>query len=130
MRNLTIVFHDAGGGHRNAAAALKTVLEEQYHPWEVTLLNLQELLQPIDFVQKATGLRIQDGYNLLLQKGWTRLTPPLLVLLQRTIQLQHSRIVRLLQNYWSQNRQHQRGIAIRSSVDCRGQLAHHAAGAI
>ena len=104
MRNLTIVFHDAGGGHRNAAAALKTVLEEQYHPWEVTLLNLQELLQPIDFVQKATGLRIQDGYNLLLQKGWTRLTPPLLVLLQRTIQLQHSRIVRLLQNYWSQNR--------------------------
>ena len=99
MRHLTIVFHDAGGGHRNAAAALKTVLEEQYHPWEVTLLNLQELLQPIDFVQKATGLRIQDGYNLLLQKGWTRLTPPLLVLLQRTIQLQHSRIVRLLQNY-------------------------------
>ena len=27
MRNLTIVFHDAGGGHRNAALALKTVLE-------------------------------------------------------------------------------------------------------
>jgi len=23
MRNLTIVFHDAGGGHRNAAMALR-----------------------------------------------------------------------------------------------------------
>jgi hypothetical protein len=103
MHNLTIVFHDAGGGHRSAAGALKTVLEAQYHPWNVTLLNLQELLEPIDFVHKATGLRIQDGYNLLLRKGWTRLTPPLLSLFQRTIQLHHSRIVRILRNYWNQN---------------------------
>jgi hypothetical protein len=103
MHNLTIVFHDAGGGHRNAAAALKTVLEEQYHPWNVQLLNLQELLEPIDIVRRATGLRIQDGYNLILKKGWTRLTPPLLTLLQRTIQLHHSRIVRILRHYWAQN---------------------------
>ncbi|MGH9502989.1 MAG: glycosyltransferase [Terriglobales bacterium] len=103
MHNVTIVFHDAGGGHRSAAGALKTVLEEQYHPWNVTLLNLQELLEPIDFVHRATGLRIQDGYNLLLRKGWTRLTPPLLRLFQSTIQLHHSRIVRILRNYWAQN---------------------------
>jgi Glycosyltransferase family 28 C-terminal domain len=103
MHNLTIVFHDAGGGHRSAAGALKTTLEAQYHPWNVKLLNLQELLDPIDFVHRATGLRIQDGYNLILKKGWTRLTPPLLSLLQRTIQLHHSRIVRILRNYWAQN---------------------------
>ncbi len=103
MHDLTIIFHDAGGGHRSAAAALKTVLEEQYHPWNVRLLNLQELLEPIDFVHRATGLRIQDGYNLILKKGWTRLTPPLLTLLQRTIQLHHSRIVRILRNYWAQH---------------------------
>lgn len=103
MHNLTIVFHDAGGGHRSAAGALKTVLETQYHPWNVNLLNLQELLDPIDFVHRATGLRIQDGYNLLLRKGWTRLTPPLLSLLQRTIQLHHTRIVRILRKYWAQN---------------------------
>ena len=103
MHNLTIVFHDAGGGHRNAAGALKTVLEQQYHSWNVRLLNLQEMLEPIDFVHKATGLRIQDGYNLLLRKGWTRLTPPLLTLLQRSIQLHHSRIVRILRKYWTQN---------------------------
>jgi hypothetical protein len=103
MHDLTIVFHDAGGGHRNAAGALKTVLESQFHPWKVRLLNLQELLEPIDFVHKTTGLRIQDGYNLILKKGWTRLTPPLLSLLQRTIHLHHSRIVRILRNYWAQN---------------------------
>jgi hypothetical protein len=103
MHNLTIVFHDAGGGHRSAAGALKTVLEAQYHPWNVRLLNLQELLEPIDFVHKTTGLRIQDGYNLLLRKGWTRLTPPLLSLFQRTIQLHHSRIVRILRKFWAQN---------------------------
>ena len=103
MHHLTIVFHDAGGGHRSAAGALKTVLEQQYHPWNVNLLNLQELLDPIDFVHRATGLRIQDGYNLILKKGWTRLTPPLLTLFQRTIQLHHSRIVRILRNYWAQH---------------------------
>ncbi len=103
MHNLTIVFHDAGGGHRSAAGALKTMLEGQYQPWKVTLLNLQELLEPIDFVHRATGLRIQDGYNLLLRKGWTRLTPPLLSVFQRTIQLHHSRIVRILRKHWAAN---------------------------
>ena len=101
MHDLTIVFHDAGGGHRSAAGALKAVLEQQYHPWNVKLLNLQELLDPIDFVHRATGLRIQDGYNLILKKGWTRLTPPLLALFQRTIQLHHSRIVRILRSHWA-----------------------------
>lgn len=103
MRKLTIVFHDAGGGHRNAAAALKTILEAQKYPWNVRLLNLQELLDPIDLVQRATGHRLQDGYNLLLRKGWTRLTPQLLVLLQCTIRLHHSWIVRILRDFWWQN---------------------------
>lgn len=103
MRNLTIVFHDAGGGHRNAAGALKTVLEAQEYPWNVRLLNLQELLDPIDLVHRATGHRLQDGYNLLLRKGWTRLSPQLLVLLQCTIRLHHAQIVRMLRNFWAQN---------------------------
>jgi Glycosyltransferase family 28 C-terminal domain len=103
MHNLTVVFHDAGGGHRSAAGALKTVLEAQDRPWNIRFLNLQELLEPIDLFHRATGLRIQDGYNLILKKGWTRLTPPLLALLQRTIQLHHSRIVRILRSYWAQN---------------------------
>jgi 1,2-diacylglycerol 3-beta-galactosyltransferase len=100
MRRITIVFFDAGGGHRNAAEALKTTLQELPEPWEVRLLNLQELLDSVDIVRGVTGLRTQDGYNLVLRKGWTRLSPPLLKILQRLVRMRHKRIVRMLHNYW------------------------------
>jgi hypothetical protein len=103
LRKLTIVFHDAGGGHRSAATALKDSFSELYSQWEVTLLNLQDLLDSLDIVHKATGLRIQDAYNLILRKGWTRFTPQLLVLLQGVIRLFHSQVVKTLQAYWSQH---------------------------
>jgi hypothetical protein len=70
------VFFDAGGGHRNASEALKTTLQED--GWDVHTLNVQELLDSIDFIRGLTGLRIQDGYHLILRKGWIRLSPPLL----------------------------------------------------
>ncbi|MGB9071441.1 MAG: glycosyltransferase [Terriglobales bacterium] len=103
MRKLTIVFHHAGGGHRSAADALKDTLAAQDEPWDVTLLDLQKLLDPLDIVHRFTGLRIQDAYNLILRRGWTRWTPQLLVLLQGTIRLYHSPIVKALQAYWSQH---------------------------
>ncbi|HTR65830.1 MAG TPA: glycosyltransferase [Terriglobales bacterium] len=103
MRRMTIVFFDAGGGHRNAAEALKNTLEEQPQSWTVQLLNLQELLDTVDIFRGVTGMRTQDAYNLVLRKGWTRLSPQLLPLLQRLIRLKHGRIVKLLRNYWSQN---------------------------
>ena len=100
MRKITIVFFDAGGGHRNAAEALKTTLEQQGESWDVSVLNLQELLDSVDIVRGVTGLRTQDGYNLVLRKGWTRLSPPLLKILQRLIRMRHKRIVQLLDKYW------------------------------
>lgn len=103
MRKLTIVFHHAGGGHRSAADALKDTLSRQEHPWDVTLLDIQELLDPLDVVRRSTGLRIQDTYNLILRKGWTRFAGQLLILLQATIRLYHSPIVRLLREHWAQN---------------------------
>ncbi len=103
MRKLTIVFHHAGGGHQSAAEALKDTLTRQEPPWEVTLLDIQELLDPLDLIRRATGLRIQDTYNLILRKGWTRFTPQLLVLLQGTIRLYHSPIVKALRAYWAQH---------------------------
>jgi UDP-N-acetylglucosamine:LPS N-acetylglucosamine transferase len=103
MRKLTIVFFEAGGGHRNAADALKTTLESQQYPWDVTLLNIQELLDSLDVVRNTTGVRLQDVYNLILRKGWTRLTPQLLVLLQGVIRLYHSRTVKALQKYWDEH---------------------------
>lgn len=100
---LRIVFFDAGGGHRNAANAIKTVIEQQQRPWQVDLLNLQDLLDSIDPLQKITKIRLQDGYNLLLRKGWTRFTPQLLMVLHAMIRLWHYPVVRALEKYWKQN---------------------------
>ena len=103
QRKLTIVFFDAGGGHRSAAEALKAVLETQRHPWQVELLNLQELLDQLDLLKKLTGLRIQDGYNLILRKGWTRLTPQLLPVLQTVVRMYHRQTVKLLKGHFKAN---------------------------
>ena len=103
MRKLTIVFHHAGGGHRSAAEALKATLSSQENPWDITLLDIQELLDPLDLIRRATGLRIQDTYNLILRKGWTRFTPQLLLILQGTIRLYHAPIVKALRAYRAQH---------------------------
>jgi UDP-N-acetylglucosamine:LPS N-acetylglucosamine transferase len=103
MRKLTIVFHDAGGGHRSAAEAVSSSLAQQDIPWKVQLLNLQELLDSLDLAHKITGLRVQDTYNQILRRGWTKLTPQLLMMLQTTIRLYHRRIVRMLKGYWAEH---------------------------
>ena len=103
MRSITIVFFDAGGGHRNAAEALKSTLEEQPGGWSVQLLNLQEWLDSLDVFRGMTGVRTQDLYNIVLRRGWTRLSPQLLQVLQAVIRANHGRIVRRLQSYWRQN---------------------------
>jgi len=103
LRRLTIVFHDGGGGHRSTAEALRNTLAAQAQPWDVSLLNLQELLDSLDVVRKLTGLRIQETYNLVLRKGWTRCTPQLLVALRGIIRLFHPQVVKALQVYWSEH---------------------------
>ena len=100
VRKLTIVFFDAGGGHRSAADAIKNVLESQRYPWQVNLLNLQDELEQLDLLRRTTGIRIQDAYNLILRKGWTRLTPQLLPVLQSVVHLYHRRTVETLRGYW------------------------------
>ncbi|MGB9236549.1 MAG: glycosyltransferase [Terriglobales bacterium] len=108
MRKLTIVFHHAGGGHRNAADAVRSILTApnqatQNHSWQVELLDIQELLDPLDLIRRSTGIRIQDVYNQILRRGWTRFTPQLLRVLQGTIHLYHSPIVKTLRKYWAEH---------------------------
>ena len=103
VRRLTIVYHHAGGGHRNAAEAVRSTLSQQAHPWEVSLLDIQELLDPLDLLRRFTGIRIQDTYNQILRRGWTRFTPQLLRILQGTIRLYHSPIVKVLEAYWAEH---------------------------
>jgi len=97
---LDFVFFDAGGGHRAAATALCLLIARQNRPWEVRLVNLQELLDPLDLARKWFGTRLQDVYNLFLKKRWTLGSPQLLRLLQAIIRLYHRQEVDLLERYW------------------------------
>jgi hypothetical protein len=103
MINADLIFFDAGGGHRAAAEALRLVMEEQ-GGWNTRLVNLQELLDPIDWARKLTGVRMQDLYNLMLKKGWTLGTPQTVRVLQFLIRLLHPRAVRLLNDFWQSSR--------------------------
>ena len=103
MINADLVFFDAGGGHRAAAEALRLVMEEQ-GGWKIRLVNLQELLDPIDWGRKLTGLRMQDLYNLTLKKGWTLGTPQAVRVLQFFIRLLHAQTMRLLEEFWRSSR--------------------------
>ncbi|HEV3333720.1 MAG TPA: glycosyltransferase [Bryobacteraceae bacterium] len=104
MKRLDFVFFDAGGGHRAAATALGSVMEQQGRPFEVRMVNLQELLDEIDIFRKITGLRLQDLYNLMLKKGWTLGSAQLIVGMHMAIRLFHGQQVALLQKLWLENR--------------------------
>ena len=102
-KRLDFVFFDAGGGHRSAANALKAVIEQQQRPWDVRLVNLQEILDPLDIFRKYTGIRMQDLYNVLLKKGWTLGSAQLTVLMHLIIRLYHRGQVRLLKQHWAKS---------------------------
>ena len=104
MKRIDLVFFDAGGGHRAAANALSQVIENQQRPWEVRLVNLQELLDPLDIFRQLTGLRLQDIYNLMLRKGWTLGSPQLVRLMHGVIWLYHRPTVRMLEKFWRKER--------------------------
>jgi len=103
MMDVDIVFFDAGGGHRAAAEALRLVMDEQ-GGWNIRLVNLQEIMDPVDWARKLTGLRMQDLYNLMLKKGWTLGTPQTVRVLQFLIRLVHPQVVRLLAEFWRSSR--------------------------
>ena len=103
MQKIHIVFHDGGGGHRNAALALQTAVTQQQRPWQLQLVQFQELTDRLDILRKLTGIRIQQQYNILLQNGWTLGSTYLLRLLQMTVRVFHRSLVRLLQRFWREN---------------------------
>ncbi len=98
------LFFDAGGGHRAAATALKQVIETQGLPWDIHLIDLQDVLDELDIFRKLTGLRLEEIYNELLAKGWTLGSAQLLPFMHGIIRIYHRAQVRLLTRYWTQNR--------------------------
>jgi hypothetical protein len=103
MKKIHVVFHDGGGGHRNAAVALQTIASQQGRPWQVELMQFQDLTDRLDVLRKLTGIRIQQQYNIMLQNGWTLGSKYLLRVLQFTIRLFHDPMVRLLAEFWREH---------------------------
>lgn len=103
VKKIHVVFHDGGGGHRNAAVALQTIATQQRRAWDVQLVQFQELTDKLDVLRKLTGIRIQQQYNILLQNGWTLGSEYLLRLLQFTIRLFHRPMVGLLEGFWREH---------------------------
>jgi UDP-N-acetylglucosamine:LPS N-acetylglucosamine transferase len=99
-RRIHLVFFDAGGGHRNAATALQVQIERQALPLDVSLVNLQEVLDPLDILRKLTGIRIQDMYNKMLRNGWTLGSPQLMRVLQLVVRTYHGPSVGVLEQFW------------------------------
>ena len=104
MTKIDFIYFDAGGGHRAAATALKTVIEAQKLPWNIRLVNLQEVLHSLDIFRKLTGIRLEDIYNLMLAKGWTLGSAEGLKFIHGVIRLYHGPTTKLLSRHWLDSR--------------------------
>ena len=72
-------------------------------PWRVELVNLQEVLRPIDVLRKTTGVYVQDFYNWSLRRGWTDATTRALPAAHGLIRLLHRPMVRELAAFWREH---------------------------
>jgi len=109
VKRYQFVYFDAGGGHRAAATALKTVIDKTVTdggegPREITLVNLQEVLHSLDIFRKTTGIRLEDIYNLMLAKGWTLGAAQGLRFMHGVTRLYHGAMVRLLARHWAETK--------------------------
>jgi glycosyl transferase family 28 len=100
LKNIDLIYFNAGGGHRSAATALETSILELGMPWQVRLVNLMQVLDPQDLFRKATGFKPEDFYNGRLARGWTLGLAQELRLLQGMIRLAHRPMKRQLRRHW------------------------------
>jgi 1,2-diacylglycerol 3-beta-galactosyltransferase len=77
------------------------VARREQRPWDMQMMNLQELLDDLDVFRKITGIRFQDIYNLMLRRGWTLGSKELLVPMHAIIRLFHPQQVKGLVRYWN-----------------------------
>ncbi|HXD90805.1 MAG TPA: hypothetical protein VNU00_07070, partial [Candidatus Binataceae bacterium] len=102
--HVQLIYIDAGGGHRASAAALRTVLAEVKPEWQVEMINLRDRLEPIDFVRRLTGVRVENFYNGLLKKNLTAGIGSMLKILHLVVRQLHPRMVPALADCWTRER--------------------------
>jgi UDP-N-acetylglucosamine:LPS N-acetylglucosamine transferase len=120
-KTVEIFYFDAGGGHRNAMHALSRQIAAQHPDWNVVPVDLQQLLEPIDPVNRLTrrlngslqrlllpvapNIRIapwqaQDIYNTALKRGTTRGLGAILPILQGFVRRYAQEIEQILVDRW------------------------------
>jgi hypothetical protein len=99
-----LIYIDSGGGHRAAATALCEVIRQQQREWDIEMVSIQDLLDPIDYIRKYTGIPFQDVYNIMLRHGWTLGTAQLIPLVHGLIRASHDAQVKVLAQYWASHR--------------------------
>lgn len=99
-----LIFFDAGGGHRASATALKAVAEQQRRPWYIRMVNLREVLEPIDLIHRLTRVKVENLYNAMLRRGLTACVNPMLPIMHWLIRRMHPAQARTLAQYWQDTR--------------------------
>ena len=100
---------DAGGGHRAAARALVAAAEETGAPFRFRVESFQQTLLPLDVLKRATGVSLEDAYNLILRRHANALMVPLLRLMHAGIRARRPALVRTLAGWL---REHPRRAAV------------------
>jgi len=104
MKSIDLVYFNAGGGHRSAAVALESVIQELGFAWQVRLVNLFEVLDPHDVFGKTTGMKPEQYYNARLARGWTLGLGQELKLLQALIRLGRRSLTAQLSRHWQKTK--------------------------
>jgi hypothetical protein len=103
MAHIALIYFDAGGGHRSTATSIRDAIQNQDGNAKSELINLQEVLDPIDFIRRFSGVRVQDVYNEMVRNQWTLGSPQMLRVLQAAVWLYHRPTVKLLTRFWREN---------------------------
>ncbi len=104
IRNIDLIWFNAGGGHRAAAQALDQTIRGQGRPWQVRMVNIMQVLDPSGLFRRVTGMEPEDPYNIRLASGFTLGLKQELKLLQRGIRLAHTAMVQRLAAHWDRTR--------------------------
>lgn len=95
---IDIIYFNAGGGHKATATALEFKMQDT---WDVSLINLRDVYNSVDFINCNIKVRIEDIYNNSIRYGYTWANKFLLKLLQLSIKYKHDELVQSARNFWS-----------------------------
>jgi 1,2-diacylglycerol 3-beta-galactosyltransferase len=83
---------------------LRQVIADRLPHWRVEMVNLQELLQPVDPLFRWTKIQSQNLYNGVVKRGWTYGSLAMLRGLQKGIKAYAPQMEGILRQHWQNTR--------------------------